>query len=322
MTHPSAHDLPATRAAVATVAPTPDFWPAQSLHAWERSPAETFLSWLAGQRVGSRQFRETSCETYAAMFAAWMRHLENHSLSLLEATQQDANDFFSLHALEPVSRRRYLQLLDKVYRQLRQVGWDRANPLREELKKERPLEVPLPVGLEAGDQAALVAALTDLTGWKGVRDRAVCALLLGAGLRANELIALPVDAVSETFRVRVEPQGVHASHTTLVVPDGPWRGWLRAWNEERARRVIPGVWLCPATLGGTPYSPSGLFRRLAVWFESAGINAPRQGAGILRNTFAKNALICGRYTAEEVQEFLGHEELRATTRHLGRDELL
>lgn len=321
MPHPPSHDLSAPRAAVATVAPTPDFWPAQSLSAWELSPAETFLSWLAGQRVGSRQFRETSCETYAAMFAAWMRHLSNQSLSLLEATQKDAADFFSMLALEPVSRRRYLQLLDKVYRQLRQLGWDRVNPLRQELMKERPLEVPLPVGLDADDQSALEAALSDLPGWKGTRDRAMCALLLGAGLRANELVALPVHAVSETFRVRVEPLGVHAAHTTLVVPDGPWRGWLRSWTEERAHRAIPGVWLCPATLSGTAYSPSGLFRRLAAWFDAASIKPPRQGAGILRNTFAKNALTCGRYSAEEVQEFLGHEELRATTRHLARAEL-
>ncbi|MBK3780317.1 tyrosine-type recombinase/integrase [Paraburkholderia aspalathi] len=236
-------------------------------------------------------------------------------MTLLEATSQDASAFFSGLAFEPVSRRRYLQLLDKVYRQLQESGWEHANPLRLELLKERMLEVPLPAGLDEEAEAQLVRVLKDIEGWKGARDRAMAALLLGAGLRTNELVSLERSALGEAYRVRVEPMGVHRSHTTLVMPEGPWRGWLRDWGIERIRREIPGKLLCPATLKGTAYSPSGLFRRVAGWFEDAAVKAERQGAGILRNTFARNALNCGRYTPEEVQEFLGHEELRATTRH-------
>jgi site-specific recombinase XerD len=305
----------ASRAVTSVPSPVEDFWPAQSLDAWQRAPAETFFTWLADQRVGSRQFRESSCETYSAMFSAWMRHLEDRQLTLLEATCQDATAFFSVHGLEPVSRRRYLQLLDKVYRQLRDSGWEHTNPMRLELLKARVLDVPLPAGLDDAAENQLVRALKDIEGWKGVRDRAMAALLLGAGLRTNELVSLPISALGEAYRVRVEPLGVHRSHTTLVLPDGPWRGWLRDWGIERIRRSIPGELLCPATLKGAAYSPSGLFRRVASWFDDAAVAAERHGAGILRNTFARKALSCGRYTPEEVQEFLGHEELRATTRH-------
>ncbi|MEX3983952.1 tyrosine-type recombinase/integrase [Paraburkholderia sp. EG287A] len=306
----------APRAETSHPAPVEDFWPANSLDAWQRAPAQTFLSWLASQEVGSRQYRESSCEVYCAMFATWVRHLDDRQMTLLEATDRDAAAFFSEHALEPVTRRRYLQLLDKVYRQLRQAGWPRPNPLIPELKQERAIDVPLPPGLNDADQAALVRLLADLEGWKGARDRAMAALLLGAGLRTNELVALPQSALGEASHVRVEPQGVHRAHTTLVLPDGPWRGWLREWGIERIRSDIPGTLLCPATLKGTAYSPSGLFRRVGTWFDEAKVKADRQGAGILRNTFARNALTCGRYTLAEVKEFLGHEEIRATARHL------
>jgi integrase len=73
--------------------------------------------------------------------------------------------------------------------------------------------------------------------------------------------------------------------------------------------------MCPATAKGKAYTSSGLFRRISGWFKGANVATQREGAGILRNTFAQNALTCGQYTPEQVQEFLGHEMLRATVRH-------
>lgn len=294
-----------------------DFWPARSLDSWRLQPEETFLAWLSQQRVvGMRQMRESSVETYKAMFSAWIQHLQKLQLNMLEATDKEATSFFQVHKVEPVTRRRYLQLLDKVYRNLRSAGWEQSSPVHRELLKERELEIALPVGLEEADQAALADHLEGLSGWKGARDRGMAALLLGAGLRANELADLSLEALTDSFRLHIEPVGVHRAHTTLVLPDGPWRAWLRAWLDERALRGIPGRLLCPATLGGSGYSPSGLFRRVSDWFEKAGVKTKKQGPSILRNTFARCALTCGRYTPLEVQEFLGHEELRATSRHM------
>jgi site-specific recombinase XerD len=311
----------ALRAAVASESANTDFWPAQSLAQWQANPDDAFKSWLAGQRVvGTRPLREATCDTYEAMFSAWLQYLKGRDLELLEATSQDAEMFFSLKELEPVSRRRYLQLLDKVYRHLRRAGWEPPNPLLGELKKERVLEVPLPEGLTTEAQDRLIAFLRELPDWKGARDRGMAALLLGAGLRSNELVHLPVEDLPQgagvTWRIRVRPQTVHREHETLVLPDGPWRTWLREWSAERIRRQIPGEWACPASLRGKDFTPSGLFRRIAGWFDGAGVVAGRQGAGILRNTFARSALSCGRYSAHEVQEFLGHEDVRATTRHV------
>jgi site-specific recombinase XerD len=294
----------------------------ESLAAWQYAPEKTFLEWLARRRVVSvRQYRDSSRETYAAMFATWVRYLQERDMSVLEATYRDAHAFFSdpERRLEPGSRRRYLQLLSKVYIDLREMGWNRPNPLVPELKKERVLDVALPDGLDEPAQTRLVEMLRTAPGWKGARDRGMAALLLGAGLRTNELVNLPLEDFPQgrvhDYRIRVQPHTVHREHVTLVLPDGPWRAWVHEWSAERVRRQIPGTLACPATLGGTGYSPSGLFRRISGWFDAAGVVASRQGAGILRNTFARSALACGRYSTEEVQEFLGHEDSRITLRH-------
>jgi site-specific recombinase XerD len=313
------------RAEVAHFTQNSDFWPANSLAAWQSDPERTFQDWLAQQRfISTRQFRESSQETYASMFAWWLSSLAAKGLKLLEATPEDATEFFGSSEFEPVSRRRYLQLLDRVYQHLRseKVGWDGENPLKVELRKERELEIPLPPGLEEESLAQVIAVLTDITGWKGARDRCAAALLMGAGLRANELINLPTDGVSDVFQIHVKPNTVHREHTTLILPDGPWREWYQAWRAERQDLAIPGNLLCPATRKGTPYSPSGLFRRVSAWLKPLGESLPQNGPNLLRNSFARIALTCGRYTPSEVQNFLGHEELRATSRHIVAVELL
>lgn len=308
-----------TRTAIAVPSLNADFWPAKSLSSWVTDPERTFVVWLAEQRVlGGRQFRESSQETYTAIFSTWLDALAEKSITLLEAAPADAANFFGERSLEPVSRRRYLQLLDRVYQHLKMIGWEGSNPLVSELRKERELDIAPPAGLPGGEKEALIDYLTRQTGWKASRDRGLAALLLGAGLRNNEAGNLTVSDLSRhpQWEIRVVPSGVHREHRTIVLPEGPWRGWLDEWLQEKLSRQIPGNIVCPATSKGTPYSTSGLFRRIETWCSEAGITAPQRGANLLRNTFAKEALHCGRYSVEQVQEFLGHEDTRATLRHL------
>lgn len=305
-----------------------DFWPADSLAAWRGAPRDAFLSWLAGQRLlGERQFRDTSRETYCAMFSAWLSFLEARHMHLLEATCIEGSQFFNdrAAAFEPVSRRRYLQLLSKVYRYLQTVGWQGQNPLSQELMLERALEIALPPGFEPEEVQRLSDVLAGLPNWRGIRARGMAALLLGAGLRTNELIHLQMRAVHEDFTIEVHPLGVHRAHTTLMLPDAPWRTWWLAWQATRAELKIPGELAMPAVRAGAPYSPSGVFKQVQGWLVAANLVQPKQhaptgpkqqqGANRLRNTFAQMALLSGRYSVEAVQEFLGHEETRATARH-------
>lgn len=294
-----------------------DFWPADSLASWVNAAHSTFHIWLAQQRIlGTRHFRESTKDTYFAMFATWVAFLEQKRMLLLEATGKEAEEFFGDRGLVPVSRRRYLQLIDKVYQHLLTIGWPGPHPLKGLLAQERELSIALPKGLDTAQLGKLTQALQMLEGSKAKRDRALAALMLGAGLRSNEVIFVKCSEVSPQFDVEVSSHTVHQAHTTLVLPDGPWRHWIEEWKAERHQRMIPGELLCPATSKGKPYTASGLFRRIAHWFEIAGVQPEQGGVNVLRNTFARLALASGRYGLTEVQGFMGHEELRTTQRHL------
>ncbi|GBG14854.1 integrase/recombinase XerD [Novimethylophilus kurashikiensis] len=298
-----------------------------SLLDWSLHPRESFARWLAGEVVAQRrQFRASSADTYTHQFETWLRFLEARHSSLLEATQDDAEAYFNQLSLkhvsrrrthkegiEAVSRRRYLQLIDRVYRALRQLGWDGANPMLLELKKERGLAVPEPASLTDEEVDRLWRAIKLLDGWKGDRDRAMAALLLGAGLRCNELLAMPWSAVGPDYRVRILPAGVHREHVSIILP-GQARGFWELWERDRHDMGVRSEVAFPATRAGRPYTESGVFRRIDTWLRMANIHRKEdRGVNLLRNTFARQALL--RYSPEEVQEFLGHEELRSTVRH-------
>ena len=101
------------RAASAKWSHTKDMWPADTLVSWRNAPLEAFTNLLAEQRIlFERNFRSNSVRTYKAIFSWWCEKLGERLSSLLEASAQDAIDIFAQEELEPVSRRRYLQLLD------------------------------------------------------------------------------------------------------------------------------------------------------------------------------------------------------------------
>ncbi|MGF6478038.1 hypothetical protein QFZ91_000199 [Paraburkholderia sp. JPY419] len=83
----------------------------------------------------------------------------------------DATGFFDTHVLEPVSRRRYRQLLDKVYRYLLSCRLIQTNPLSLEIAKESPPDVPPPAWLEGAERDALTSRLREKDGREGVTER-------------------------------------------------------------------------------------------------------------------------------------------------------
>lgn len=331
-----------SRAATAAPMQNLELFP-DSLVAWRDSPEETFAGWLAnyGMREDGKagallsenlpenfvisptslpKFREKSVITYTNIFAQWIRFMSARNISWLEAREKDVRCFFKDEHpdMEEVSRLRYMQLLQKVYRHVKDLGWRGVDPMGEAMKAEPILldEVMYPPGLSEPQLATVIRTLEALEGWKGHRDRGAAALLLGAGLRANELIRLRRDAVSPQYEVHI-PQidTVHPEHTSLILPDGPWRAWYHTWVDERRRMLLPGELFCPANRKGDCYTPSGLYRRVSTWLSGIEEELPQAGPNLLRNTFARQALLCGRYDDYEVQALLGHKELRATLRH-------
>lgn len=177
----------------------------------------------------------------------------------------------------------------------------------------------LPVTLTDEEVTRLLAQVNPKS-TTGLRNRAMLAAMLGAGLRVSELCALrgaDVDLAEGTVRVNL---GKGAKDRVVPV-DGETLGWLRAWAERRAKLGLNGrqPFFCRirARRLGQPLEACGpiaprtvqiLLRRLA---QKTGIEGKRVSPHVLRHTYATRLLRNG-FTIREVQELLGHASVATT----------
>lgn len=184
----------------------------------------------------------------------------------------------------------------------------------------------LPVTLTETESQALLAQVNPKSA-TGLRNRAMLAAMLGAGLRVSEVVNLypaDVDFAEGTLRVNEGKGG-----KDRVIPVDPETlGWLRAWAEKRKALGQNGrqPFFCRVkltaldTTGKAPAvrqmntgdplnvrSVQALVSRLA---REAGIDKDVH-PHILRHTYASRLLDRG-FTIREVQDLLGHADVSTT----------
>lgn len=187
----------------------------------------------------------------------------------------------------------------------------------------------LPTSLTESEVEALLGQV-NTNSTTGLRNRAMLAAMLGAGLRVSEVVKLmPADIDFEKGTVRVNDG--KGGRDRVVPVDGETLGWLRAWAERRSSvgATKRGPFFCrvrSSGIGGAALRPGkamgvrnvqALMSRLG---KEAGIERPfgggkkrRRGLGphILRHTYATRLLDKG-FSIREVQELLGHSNVSTT----------
>jgi len=174
----------------------------------------------------------------------------------------------------------------------------------------------LPITLTKAEEQALLAQVNTKS-TTGLRNRAMIAAMLGAGLRVSEVVALkPAEVDFQRGEVRVN---LGKGGKDRVVPvDAETLGWLRAWSEKRNALKFSGRAPLFCAIRRTPLGSKpgqgitartvqALIRRLA---REAGIDK-QVTPHTLRHTFATRALDAS-LTIREVQELLGHSDVSTT----------
>lgn len=163
---------------------------------------------------------------------------------------------------------------------------------------------------------AVVNAENEVT---ALRDAALLALLVGAGLRRSEAVGLqlshyqPAERVlvvcgkgGRVRRVYLEDAGTHRALTSWLAVRGDW----------------PGPLLCPVNRGGRvtttrTLTTDAVYKAVKKYAEAAGVEGCSPHA--LRHTFG--TLIAGRGAPmSDVQELLGHARLDTTSGYIHADE--
>lgn len=181
---------------------------------------------------------------------------------------------------------------------------------------------PLPGALDTHDAAALVEAAGegDLPSWQRARNRALCELAYGGGLRASELCGLDVDGLRLVAREAVVTG--KGRKTRVVVFGEPAVDALRDWLEERARIAAPDEQALFIGDRGARLVTRQLQRIVSRAALAAGVQR-RATPHTLRHSFATH-LLDGGADLRAIQELLGHASLSTTQvyTHLSTADLL
>jgi len=218
----------------------------------------------------------------------------------------------------PATRARRLSAIRQFYRFAWSEGWrddDPAARIRGPALKRAP-----PAVLSAAEVDRLLGAAREARG--ALRLTCLMELLYATGLRASELVSLPVAAA------RGDPRVLHVKgkggRERLVPLTEPAREALAAWLDERdgaeaaaleggmrGRAARSNPWLFPSRAG------QGHLTRVALWGQvkrlavSAGLSPERITPHGLRHAFASHLLANGA-DLRAIQTLLGHADVSTT----------
>ena len=166
-------------------------------------------------------------------------------------------------------------------------------------------------------QAQALLNAPDITMTKGLRDRAIIAVLLGCGLRRSEVAALTFTHVQQRDGrwCIVDLLGKHGRIRTIPVPT--WvKVAINAW--AAAAGVTDGAVFRPVNRGdqvqGTALSEKVVWQLLHGYAAAAGV--PGIAPHDLRRSCAKMCRAAGG-ELEQIQLLLGHASVQTTERYLG-----
>jgi site-specific recombinase XerD len=300
---------------------------ALSVQSWLKEPVATFVAWAQSPMAnGGRGFSENSVKTYASMWGKFVKFRPSNTV-LADAGQIEVflntlsartrRGFQSGRGPEnPLGiRRRYLAMLDQLFDSLVADGVRLDNPAKRLLfmldVTYRAVPRHMPVALAKKDEVTVIEVIDswDISSRRGLRDRAVLALLAGAGLKVGEVLGLRVEDV----RLHDDPPNVQVANrkNERLAPVAVWAvSHIAAWLQllgadgDLGGAVFPGD-------DASPLAACTVYRIVASAIKKAKLNPKHVGPSVLRHTYAVRQLRAGTKLST-VSAWLGHVQETST----------
>ncbi len=175
----------------------------------------------------------------------------------------------------------------------------------------RPKRLPPVLDLEDIDRLRIEAKRYETVA--GFRDAALLDFLLATGLRAQEAVSFPLDALNGYYSGRLRIIGKGNKERLVIFPHPP-KDSMELWLHARRRMIAHGDSLFLSDQG-KPLTAAMLYMVIRRLLERTGIHKPQAGPHLLRHTAASLWLASGM-DLRRVQENMGHSNIAITSRYL------
>lgn len=275
---------------------------------------EAFLEALRAERGAA----QNTVEAYArdlADFSAW---LKRRKISLLAAKSADIEKYLgwlSGQGLSPKTQARRLSALKQCYDFLFTDGTCTHNPAA---TVEGPKQArSLPKTLSEDDITHMMQVAAEGKTAEDARLSALLELLYASGLRASEIVSLPLKTLSGVLKtgkpglITVRGKG---GKERLVPVSAPAIAALQRYLPVRAEFMggaEDSPWLFPSRKGSAPLTRQRLGQLLKDLALKAGLDPEKTFPHAIRHSFASH-LLTGGADLRVIQELLGHADIATT----------
>lgn len=282
---------------------------------WIDYPMEMFSRFL-----DARSYSEKSKIAYRSIFNAFVRWLHEHRQDLTSANGRVLQEWLLALGVTHQTEIRYLSFISTVFDQMFDDGAideNFAKPLidkKKRLKRGRKAS-RLPVALDEKEFNALIAKINEPEIMP--RRRVAVLILLGCGLRADELCQLKTkDVHLDSDRPYLSVIGKGNKEREIPIPDDV-RDALISY-EEKERESMAGSFFIGVNRRESAnkkkwvaLSPSGIYRAVQELMREAGIVKTRMSPHVLRHTYATRQLQAGVPLAT-LKMWMGHSSIATT----------
>jgi integrase/recombinase XerD len=270
---------------------------------------ESFLEMMVAERGASRH----TIDAYRRDLTGYGHFLDRRGLQCETADSAAVRAWLaqlSAEGLSAATMARRLSAIRQLHRFLYLEG-GRADDPTQTIEGPRQ-QRPLPKLLDETEITALIDAARARPDAEGIRLTACLELLYAAGLRASELIGLPLSALApDRSLLVVSGKG----GKERMVPIGrAARAALEAYLEMRATflgRRPSSPYLFPSRARSGHLTRQRLAQLLKELAPEAGIDPARISPHVLRHAFASH-LLAGGADLRAVQTMLGHADIATT----------
>lgn len=274
--------------------------------------ADNFLEMITVERGAAKNtiesYRRDLCD-FNRFCAARNRLIENADNNLIRAYVKK----LSSAGIAPSTSARRLSALRQFFRFLHAEGFRFDDP-SSSLDSPK-LRRPLPKNLNEEEVELLIETAGNKSGIEGLRLIALVEILYATGLRASELVGLPLSAISRDGRILIV-KGKGGKERMLPLNE-PASNAIKTYKVVRDRFLPKGYngvdpgWLFPSRSNQGYLTRARFGQLLKELASEAGLDPRRVSPHVLRHSFASHLLAHGA-DLRSLQQMLGHSDIATT----------
>lgn len=280
---------------------------------WGESLEVGFSAWIEKHGYSIKTMK-----TYNSMIFAYFSFLDKKKINIDSANKTIVEQFFKERGVTEKTKVRYLWLINDIYDDMLDGGFISKNDISLVLEKKRigmrgKSAKRLPTVLSSHETQLLLNYTSSLPRhYSGQRERCALLLLLGTGMREQELCDLKTNNMhlnDETAYITII--GKFDKERLVPIPEDIINELLEFIDLKESSNARRSDFFLSSQSTGNPYVPSSVYRIVNTAMIDAGILKDKMSPHVLRHTFITRQLSAGA-ALSIVKNWAGHDSIATT----------